>query len=588
MAEGDTTTSRTAAQVAALGVLAQQFGEAQLTPLSAAAVRTVCDIPGSLGWKLGLPDDATQSRELWFVLPGSLPLAPPLACVSPTAYRQWPHVESDGKFCLWRDGEAPVGRAAADQMREVLARVSDVIGMIYPVLDEARTRREFDREWTSYWAAASGRGRVSSARLLLLEAPPTTGLVESTLVSVHNDISFLLVGGSRELRASWCKALGTSRANAHEVVTLSAPLSVPPLGAPEDLPALEELLANGAPALCREQLVGLTAGNVSFFVVVHAGKEQPMFAALELAPVRDRRPAAGYQSSRSQRHRLDHRKIVGWRVGTALVERADAAWLRGRGFDTEAQKLADKHVVVVGCGSLGGLVARALTAAGVGRLSLIDPDFLSAANLGRHVLSARHLGELKAKALADELRCQNPCTRVDAFPVDIAHYVIPVDANSPDLIIGTTGNWPAENSLIGAHASGRIKNLQLTWAERHAIVGHTLLATTVEDDISALYNADGDFLMAATDWHGQTYTLPGCAGSHQPGTFNRIQRIAGLAVEQAIRVLVGDATSEHRVWLGESKILEKLGGTWTSAWPTSADTLERTLVRTLPTKTKSS
>jgi hypothetical protein len=589
LAEGETTSGSTAAQVAAFEVLAERFGRSRLERLPSATIRKVCSTPGSAGWTVALPADYTgRSRELWFVLPGNLPLEPPIVHVCPEAYRKWPHAESDGKFCLWRDGEAPVGHSASDQMREVLIRVSDVISLIYPTFDAPRAQVEFEREWTSYWAACGNRGRSSSTRVLLLDVPPESGLVASTLVSARNGNAFLLVGGSRELRASWCAALGTSEANPPSLDTLVAPLSRPPIGAPEHFGALENLLAGSAPPTSAVQLTTLTARSAAFYVVVHTGTDQPMFAALEITPVPDRRPSAGYQSSRARRHRFDHRKIVSWRVGTTLVERADAPWLRGRGFDAEAQQLSKKHVVIVGCGSLGGLVARALAAGGVGRLSLVDPDYLSTANLGRHVLSAQHLGEAKAKALAYEIISHNPNTRVDAFPVDVARYSLPVGTDLPDLVIGTTGNWPAENWLIHWHSSGQVRHLQLTWTERHALAGHTILATSREDSLASLYDADGWFLRQATSWNGQTYALPGCEGSHQPGTFNRIQRIASLAVEQTIGFLTGAATSEHRAWLGDSATLEKLGGSWTGDWPSTAGVAERTLARPVPARTRAS
>ena len=49
--------------------------------------------------------------------------------------------------------------------------------------------------------------------------------------------------------------------------------------------------------------------------------------------------------------------------------------------------LTDKSVLLVGCGSVGSEVALRLTSAGVGRLTVSDPDRLSEENLYRHTLS---------------------------------------------------------------------------------------------------------------------------------------------------------------------------------------------------------
>src|SRR5690606_1733286 len=68
-----------------------------------------------------------------------------------------------------------------------------------------------------------------------------------------------------------------------------------------------------------------------------------------------------------------------------------------------AASLANKHVVLVGAGSLGSQVAMQLARAGVGRLTLIDPDILNAENLGRHVLGIDDLGRYKVDAMRDRL-----------------------------------------------------------------------------------------------------------------------------------------------------------------------------------------
>ena len=50
------------------------------------------------------------------------------------------------------------------------------------------------------------------------------------------------------------------------------------------------------------------------------------------------------------------------------------------------RRLADSHAVVVGCGALGSVQAQLLARAGVGRLTVIDRDFVERANLQRQIL----------------------------------------------------------------------------------------------------------------------------------------------------------------------------------------------------------
>src|SRR5688500_2448852 len=50
------------------------------------------------------------------------------------------------------------------------------------------------------------------------------------------------------------------------------------------------------------------------------------------------------------------------------------------------RRLAGSHAVIVGCGALGSVQAQLLARAGVGRLTVVDRDFVERANLQRQIL----------------------------------------------------------------------------------------------------------------------------------------------------------------------------------------------------------
>lgn len=80
----------------------------------------------------------------------------------------------------------------------------------------------------------------------------------------------------------------------------------------------------------------------------------------------------------------------------------------------ERAALAGETVSVIGCGSVGSAVADMLVRAGVGRIILVDPEALAVENVGRHVLTAAHVGRPKALALAGHLLEINPNVNVEA------------------------------------------------------------------------------------------------------------------------------------------------------------------------------
>ncbi len=83
------------------------------------------------------------------------------------------------------------------------------------------------------------------------------------------------------------------------------------------------------------------------------------------------------------------------------------------------RRLANSHVLVVGCGALGSHTAEALARAGVGRLTLVDRDVLEVHNLHRVGLMApQDLGQSKAVLCANALRHIAPQIRLHAEVVD--------------------------------------------------------------------------------------------------------------------------------------------------------------------------
>jgi len=87
-----------------------------------------------------------------------------------------------------------------------------------------------------------------------------------------------------------------------------------------------------------------------------------------------------------------------------------------RGFGMEAQRrLKASHVLVIGAGGLGCPALLYLAAAGVGRLTLLDPDRVDVTNLQRQILYTQDdLGAFKAETAARRLSGLNPLLHIEA------------------------------------------------------------------------------------------------------------------------------------------------------------------------------
>lgn len=75
--------------------------------------------------------------------------------------------------------------------------------------------------------------------------------------------------------------------------------------------------------------------------------------------------------------------------------------------------LAQKTVLVVGCGGVGGMCIEALARSGIGRLILVDHDTIEGSNINRQLIAtAKTIGQIKTEAWKERIRILSKNTKV--------------------------------------------------------------------------------------------------------------------------------------------------------------------------------
>ena len=104
-------------------------------------------------------------------------------------------------------------------------------------------------------------------------------------------------------------------------------------------------------------------------------------------------------------------------------------------LDTDEQsRLARAHVLVAGLGGVGSYCAEALARAGVGRLTIIDHDVVSASNINRQLPAfLSTVGQSKADLMAARIRDINPACELTVIreflvPETVAD-IVPADVD---------------------------------------------------------------------------------------------------------------------------------------------------------------
>jgi molybdopterin-synthase adenylyltransferase len=115
------------------------------------------------------------------------------------------------------------------------------------------------------------------------------------------------------------------------------------------------------------------------------------------------------------------------------------------GIGKEGQKrLANSHAVIIGCGALGTMQAEMLARAGVGRLRLIDRDFIEESNLQRQIMfEERDVSERLPKSVAAQARINriNSEIQAEAIVKDVDYSNIEGLTGDADLILDGSDNF---------------------------------------------------------------------------------------------------------------------------------------------------
>lgn len=133
------------------------------------------------------------------------------------------------------------------------------------------------------------------------------------------------------------------------------------------------------------------------------------------------------------------------------------------------RRLTAARVAVIGAGGLGAPVLSYLAAAGIGEITVFDPDTVDVTNLHRQVLfTAEDVGSPKAVAAAAHLASQNPEVRVTAVVGTVSPGSALEQLAGHDLVLDGTDNFPTRYMASDAC---EILDVPLVWGSILAFAG---------------------------------------------------------------------------------------------------------------------
>lgn len=216
------------------------------------------------------------------------------------------------------------------------------------------------------------------------------------------------------------------------------------------------------------------------------------------------------------------------------------------------ERLLASSAVLVGCGALGTVVANLLVRAGIGRLRIIDRDFVESSNLQRQTLFEESDAEdalPKAVAAERRLSAVNSGVRVEGIVADVTPRNIVDLVSSFPLILDGTDNFETRLLINDAAVS-----LDIPWIYT-AAVGSYGVSMTIRPGLTAC--------LACLVENGDQSGLPGAAARNEAtcdtaGVLaSAASAIASIEATEAIKFLAGNAEALHGrlvscdVWSGK-------------------------------------
>ncbi len=115
-------------------------------------------------------------------------------------------------------------------------------------------------------------------------------------------------------------------------------------------------------------------------------------------------------------------------------------------------KLRHSAVLIVGVGGLGAPALQYLAAAGVGKITIIDDDFVSASNLQRQTIyRTDQVGQPKVEAAKNFVGALNPHVEVTAFSARLNSQNIDSMTKNHDIILDCCDNFTTRFLLAAAN-----------------------------------------------------------------------------------------------------------------------------------------
>ncbi|WP_089166288.1 ThiF family adenylyltransferase [Caballeronia sordidicola] len=519
-------------------------------------------------WDVDLQDDTLPVKRVRVALLPDFPASPCELYVDKSHFLKVPHVESDGHVCI---GIAPIPEDYDDPVGAVKRALRAFNGqLIGQAGDPQWIEEQFHSERASYWLhyCNSRRKALDSrpvAKQTYVDFSATGAWAEGTIAayipsgSKHRRYALQIATTAsvdpQELAARHNWASGTLVRGSALFVRLDDNERWTPASWPMSFKELDMLvsrvtnhdcsLVNWASRAVRgQEAIPPTKVKKSKKERRNDGPEVPPGQPPLLVVLAQGGVMFGYQVFGTAMALLQPPAVE-----PVFITRVDADWALARDHDLALLHARRKmRVLLLGNGSLGSPLAKALARSGIGQLDIVDAQLMGVENTSRHELGLSEVGQSKAHALARQLKADVPGLNVRGYLADAPTWVTKnCTPGAYDLVVECTAESTVR-TFISTMRSTLFGNIPIihAWTEPLCSAGHVVLTQSavpwpVDDPADTLVNASD---LPARDTR---VDLPACSDGFHPYGAADIQLIAAFAAERIIAVF-DDIAQPSTIW----------------------------------------
>ncbi|WP_288394582.1 ThiF family adenylyltransferase [uncultured Vagococcus sp.] len=254
------------------------------------------------------------------------------------------------------------------------------------------------------------------------------------------------------------------------------------------------------------------------------------------------------------------KKII--RLGLTDISQ-DRLFTRG-GEGVKTDKLG---IYLIGCGSLGGFLSKALCDTGqISEMLLQDNQLIQSENIGRHLCGLDSIEENKAVAVSKKININYPAMKIStvnhSFIQDILANKNTLKDSNYDLLICATGDENIEEEVINLRKMEIIdKPILIAWVEPFLIAGHFILINSPinKNTENYIFDANKNIKLGIVE-NASLYikSEAGCQSHFMPYSGFEMQMFSQFIADQLINNQLLERTGNYHVtWFGKMREARK-------------------------------